>query len=182
MGRWRRDDQRLAPIKAALDFGDVAGGRQRHAGFTIIVVEPLDRAVGEDWPNRGIDPGEQPLGFAKRIAKNQAGAAMLLVAPPPRIDVGKHFFLRCPAVDWQPKGRFSNKCVTWHWLERRACRVYPGLVITRCNPDLTTMGYTHLCRAKNVTSRVQRHIDAIDVDLGTIVERTNQRVLAHARA
>ena len=78
--------------------------RQVNTRIAIRGIQRLNRTVHNDRRNRSIHPAQNTLCLAKAVAHQHASPARRRVGCPPRVDLGKHFSIRSPAVNGQAKG------------------------------------------------------------------------------
>ena len=90
-----------------------------------------------------------------------------------RIAVAKHR---------EPEGRLGDEGIAPDRLERRASRVGHILVVARCDHARAVCGDANLCRAKHMPGRMERHLDAAELQLFSVGDRLRRsgKILAIA--
>ncbi len=159
---------RAPPQSVPRAIGDGPGRRQEDATRPVGGDEPFDRAVGIDGPDGRVDPGEQALRLAQRVAEEQAGRSRAGVGGPPGVDVREDLRVGRPAEDGQAEGRLTDEGVAAHRLERGAGGARPGPIVAGDDRDLAPVGQADLCRAQDVAGRVQGDLHPIHVDRLTV--------------
>ncbi len=128
----------------------------------------LHRAVRQDRPDAGIQLREDALGLSQGIGEENAGRALLLVLPPPGVDVGCHVVRVGPVENRKPEGGLGDESVAAQRLEGRAGRVRMALEIAGDDPHLAPVLHPDLGRAEDVSGRMQRQPDAVEDERGPV--------------
>ena len=124
--------------------------------------------------------GEHALGLAEGVGEKDrrpAGGAHLV---PPGTEFAHRPVRRIPAKQRQRKRRLRDEGMAPQRLERRTRRIRCPLVIARDHPHLTTLLDPNLRRTEDVTRRMERHANPVDVDGIAICNPGQRRIRAKA--
>jgi len=116
-----------------------------------------------DRTDRGVDQGENALGFTQSIGKKHRGDFAALILAPPAIDLVGDLARIGPAENRKAKGTLGDQGMAPHGFERLAGSVFLPLVVARHDAGIPFSGDLYLCGTEHVPRWVKGYFDATDL-------------------
>ena len=133
-------------------------------------------------PAAATKAGQQPLCFAQGVGVEQARATRKLVCLPPSEDFGEDIIWRRPPIDGQPKRALADKNMAADRLKRLARKGHGRPCNRPRQPRPAPSFESHLRRSQDVTGRVKRQPDTVDLEWLAIGGRFNRRACVQSSA